>query len=72
MSRKAGLTIQERLEREIKKRQKLLEILNNHKKIDKIAGNCNSNYHDDRYCSACENRKDAIEDFIEYVLEEIK
>ena len=70
--KKAGLTTQQRLEREIKKKEVLLNALSNRKRINKIAENCNSSYHDDRYCSACEDRKNAIEEFIEYIEESLK
>ena len=53
------------------KLDKLIEILYDKNLMDKI-GKCDSNYHDDRYCSVCENRNDAIEYFIEYLERELE
>jgi hypothetical protein len=53
------------------KLNKLLDIINNEDIINSIATKCNSQYHDDRWCSVCESRLDGIDDFIQYIKNEL-
>lgn len=50
----------------------LIAALKDDERAEKVAVNCRDQYHDNRWCPTCENRKDGIDEYRAEILKEVE